>query len=204
LFSNLFRNETLRYVRIHSSMALTFNRLIRFLFHAELLRKTSEHVLIDMVQLLFARLPQFRDDEPSVLALQRVNDLSTREMTTNTQTRVIPESLMGTSRTKEPSNRGRSSLRQKHPASSANTFTLASDNRSSSPASVPSETVLPIILSSFNESSSNLLQTKESAITLEEGQQPSPETASTNPIEYMQTKDISIGSSADGTPMKGR
>ncbi|CAF1604365.1 unnamed protein product, partial [Didymodactylos carnosus] len=29
---------------------------------SELLRKTSEHVLIDMVQLLFARLPQFKDD----------------------------------------------------------------------------------------------------------------------------------------------
>lgn len=34
----------------------------------ELLRKTSEHVLIDMVQLLFARLPQFKDDvTPSTL-----------------------------------------------------------------------------------------------------------------------------------------
>ena len=35
---------------------------------SELLRKTSEHVLIDMVQLLFARLPQFKDDvTPSTL-----------------------------------------------------------------------------------------------------------------------------------------
>ena len=35
---------------------------------SELLRKTSEHVLIDMVQLLFARLPQFKDDAtPSTL-----------------------------------------------------------------------------------------------------------------------------------------
>jgi len=29
---------------------------------SELLRKTSEHVLVDMIQLLFARLPQFKDD----------------------------------------------------------------------------------------------------------------------------------------------
>jgi len=37
-------------------------------FSSELLRKTSEHVLIDMVQLLFARLPQFKDDAtPSTL-----------------------------------------------------------------------------------------------------------------------------------------
>ena len=91
-------------------MAATCNRIICFFFDPELLRKTSEHVLIDMVQLLFARLPQFRDDEPSVLAPQRVNDLSTREMTTNTQPTVIPESYMSTSRTKEPMNRGSSSL----------------------------------------------------------------------------------------------
>jgi brefeldin A-resistance guanine nucleotide exchange factor 1 len=39
-----------------------------FFLYSELLRKTSEHVLIDMVQLLFARLPQFKDDAtPSTL-----------------------------------------------------------------------------------------------------------------------------------------
>lgn len=38
----------------------------------ELLRKTSEHVLIDMVQLLFARLPQFKDDAASSASTKRV------------------------------------------------------------------------------------------------------------------------------------
>ena len=38
----------------------------------ELLRKTSEHVLIDMVQLLFARLPQFKDDGTSSTLTKRV------------------------------------------------------------------------------------------------------------------------------------
>ncbi|CAF0848856.1 unnamed protein product [Adineta ricciae] len=44
---------------------------------SELLRKTSEHVLIDMVQLLFARLPQFKDDATSVSSTKLVKDLST-------------------------------------------------------------------------------------------------------------------------------
>ena len=39
----------------------------------ELLRKTSEHVLIDMVQLLFARLPQFKDDATPATLTKRVN-----------------------------------------------------------------------------------------------------------------------------------
>lgn len=42
------------------------------LFRLELLRKTSEHVLIDMVQLLFARLPQFKDDATSSTLTKRV------------------------------------------------------------------------------------------------------------------------------------
>jgi hypothetical protein len=42
--------------------------VIKSFSYSELLRKTSEHVLIDMVQLLFARLPQFKDDvTPSTL-----------------------------------------------------------------------------------------------------------------------------------------
>lgn len=39
---------------------------------SELLRKTSEHVLIDMVQLLFARLPQFKDDAMPTTSTKRV------------------------------------------------------------------------------------------------------------------------------------
>ncbi|CAF3568134.1 unnamed protein product, partial [Rotaria sp. Silwood2] len=54
---------------------------------SELLRKTSEHVLIDMVQLLFVRLPQFKDDTTSVSSTKRVKDLSTKDITTNNQRR---------------------------------------------------------------------------------------------------------------------
>jgi len=56
-------------------------------FYKELLRKTSEHVLIDMVQLLFARLPQFKDDAASISSAKLVKDLSTSGITTNNQRR---------------------------------------------------------------------------------------------------------------------
>ena len=46
----------------------------------ELLRKTSEQVLIDMVQLLFARLPQFKDDTTS---MKQMKDLTTTKQQIN-------------------------------------------------------------------------------------------------------------------------
>ncbi|CAF4432736.1 unnamed protein product, partial [Adineta steineri] len=52
---------------------------------SELLRKTSEHVLIDMVQLLFARLPQFKDDATSLASTKLIKDLSTTGITTANQ-----------------------------------------------------------------------------------------------------------------------
>ena len=45
---------------------------LNYVLPSELLRKTSEHVLIDMVQLLFARLPQFKDDGTSSTLTKRV------------------------------------------------------------------------------------------------------------------------------------
>jgi brefeldin A-resistance guanine nucleotide exchange factor 1 len=65
----------------------------------ELLRKTSEHVLIDMVQLLFARLPQFKDDTTSIYATKPVKDLSTRNITTNNHQRINLESTTETNLT---------------------------------------------------------------------------------------------------------
>ncbi len=47
--------------------------------HLELLRKTSEHVLIDMVQLLFARLPQFKDDATPSNLTKRVRKRKKRK-----------------------------------------------------------------------------------------------------------------------------
>ena len=68
--------------------------LLLFLFiitlsflNLELLRKTSEHVLVDMIQLLFARLPQFKDDTISVSPTKRVKNVSTKDITTNNQHR---------------------------------------------------------------------------------------------------------------------
>jgi brefeldin A-resistance guanine nucleotide exchange factor 1 len=49
------------------------------LLRSELLRKTSEQVLVDMVQLLFARLPQFKDDTTST---KQMKDLTTTKQQT--------------------------------------------------------------------------------------------------------------------------
>lgn len=46
----------------------------------ELLRKTSEHVLIDMIQLLFARLPQFKDDTTSSTLTKKVKSFVVAEL----------------------------------------------------------------------------------------------------------------------------
>ena len=54
-----------------------------FFFGTELLRKTSEQVLIDMVQLLFARLPQFKDDTTSISSAKQVKDFSRRSLSTS-------------------------------------------------------------------------------------------------------------------------
>jgi len=72
-----------------------FNLIL--IFNIELLRKTSEHVLIDMVQLLFARLPQFKDDTTSP---KRVKDFSTKNITTNNhRQRVHSETLINKQQT---------------------------------------------------------------------------------------------------------
>jgi hypothetical protein len=47
-----------------------------------------------MVQLLFARLPQFKDDTTSVASIKRVKDLPTREITTDTQQIIHSGSLV--------------------------------------------------------------------------------------------------------------
>jgi len=47
-----------------------------------------------MVQLLFARLPQFKDDTTLISSTTRVKDLSTRKITTNNHQRVNSESLI--------------------------------------------------------------------------------------------------------------
>lgn len=39
---------------------------------AELLRKSAEHTLMDMVQLLFSRLPQFKEDPKWATSLKKV------------------------------------------------------------------------------------------------------------------------------------
>jgi len=45
------------------SIYISSVHLLLMLVHlAELLRKSSEHTLVDMVQLLFSRLPQFKED----------------------------------------------------------------------------------------------------------------------------------------------
>ena len=60
----------------------------------ELLRKTAEHVLIDMIQLLFARLPQFKDDTTLISSTKRVKDLSTNKITTDERQKVSTPSFI--------------------------------------------------------------------------------------------------------------
>ena len=43
-----------------------------FFCHVELLRKSAEHTLMDMVQLLFSRLPQFKEDPKWVANMKKV------------------------------------------------------------------------------------------------------------------------------------
>lgn len=40
--------------------------------YLELLRKSAEHTLMDMVQLLFSRLPQFKEDPKWVANMKKV------------------------------------------------------------------------------------------------------------------------------------
>lgn len=46
------------------------NSTFNFVFSTELLRRTAEHYLKDMVQLMFMRLPQFSEDLKSVVIKQ--------------------------------------------------------------------------------------------------------------------------------------
>lgn len=41
----------------------------------ELLRKSAEHTLVDMVQLLFSRLPQFKEDPKWASSIKKVRGL---------------------------------------------------------------------------------------------------------------------------------
>jgi hypothetical protein len=43
-----------------------------FHLHLELLRKSAEHTLMDMVQLLFTRLPQFKEDPKWTANMKKV------------------------------------------------------------------------------------------------------------------------------------
>jgi len=49
--------------------ALTVERCMQL---AELLRKSSEHTLVDMIQLLFSRLPQFKEDPKWATSVRKV------------------------------------------------------------------------------------------------------------------------------------
>ena len=59
----------------------------------ELLRKSAEHTLMDMVQLLFSRLPQFKEDPKWATSLKKVRHrlhhdlviIQARNLTVNSQ-----------------------------------------------------------------------------------------------------------------------
>ncbi|CAF1390661.1 unnamed protein product [Adineta ricciae] len=181
---------------------------------SELLRKTSEHVLIDMVQLLFARLPQFKDDGTSSTLTKRlhargITTTTGNETTSNrrrTQQRINSSSSIKKQQINEPQ-----ANEQISSASETNsTYSSQIDDNErptaietathaippSAPIDPPAvsndgesigenptqETILPIIVPSFDESSSRVIETNEPSISTtttvaeDEQQQQSEET----------------------------
>ncbi|CAM4905012.1 unnamed protein product [Rotaria socialis] len=155
---------------------------------SELLRKTSEHVLIDMVQLLFARLPQFKDDTTSESSTKRVKDLSAKDITTNNphRTQQLPgneqQTNKSTSSTNETNLTYSSEINDNNRPTAidsatnaippTNTATMNDDNEAGLINDTTSQTILPIIVPSFEESSSsNILQTHQTSTTVQEEKQ---------------------------------
>ena len=54
--------------------------MVLILFIAELLRKSSEQILVEMVQLLFTRLPQFKEDAKWSANMRKVRLLTCSHM----------------------------------------------------------------------------------------------------------------------------
>ncbi|CAF4255617.1 unnamed protein product [Rotaria sp. Silwood2] len=163
---------------------------------SELLRKTSEHVLIDMVQLLFARLPQFKDDTTSSTLTKR---LHTRGITTTgtndtTHNRRRSQRVSSSSMKKEQINE--SQINESTSPSSERNLTYSSqidDNErptaienatheipppaptdieptnneieSTTTDNSSSESILPIIVPSFDELSSRVINVNETSTT---------------------------------------
>lgn len=50
--------------------------MVLILFCAELLRRSSEQILVEMVQLLFTRLPQFKEDAKWSANMRKVRSLT--------------------------------------------------------------------------------------------------------------------------------
>ncbi|CAF4326909.1 unnamed protein product, partial [Adineta steineri] len=156
---------------------------------SELLRKTSEHVLIDMVQLLFARLPQFKDDATSLASTKLIKDLSTTGITTANQPESQKEKYDSTSSTiKTTLTYPLESTDNVHPTAidSATNIALTIDENKSSQKPIPS----------FDESSTNQI------LTNVQDEQQSQETivtqTSSNPNEYINPRGIRFTS---GSPI---
>ncbi|CAF3574167.1 unnamed protein product [Rotaria sordida] len=185
---------------------------------SELLRKTSEHVLIDMVQLLFARLPQFKDDTTSVSSTKRVKDLSTKDITTNNRRRSrqlsgneqqinessssINETTLTYSSQVDDNDRPTAIDSATNAIPLTNTTTMNNENESGSINDTTSQTILPIIVPSFDESSSNILQTHQISTNVQAEKQ-SQETivtqTSSNNHEYINPRGIRF-TTASPTP----
>lgn len=67
-----------------------FVTLLPFNFITELLRKTAEHYLKDMVQLAFIRLPQFSETQSSNIKPFKMRPNSMEHMRNKRKTRHIP------------------------------------------------------------------------------------------------------------------
>ncbi|CAF0759689.1 unnamed protein product [Adineta steineri] len=218
---------------------------------SELLRKTSEHVLIDMVQLLFARLPQFKDDGTTSVLTKRlhtrgITTTGTNDATNNrrrSQQRVnssssIKKQQINESQTNEiVSSSSETNLNYASqiddnerptaiesathaipPTAPIDTAAITNEIESVTDNS-PHETILPIIVPSFDESSSSRIiltnepSTTTTTVTSEE-EQPSQEMTdsasslqsetqtSTNTNEYINPRGIRF-TTTPSTPVTG-
>ncbi|UJR29178.1 hypothetical protein I4U23_010392 [Adineta vaga] len=193
---------------------------------SELLRKTSEHVLIDMVQLLFARLPQFKDDGTSSTLTKRLHargiTTTTSSSDTSSNRRRSQQRVNSISSIKKQQiNESQTNERTSSASETNSIYSSQTDDNErptaietathAIPPSAPidptivnneaestNETILPIIVPSFDESSPRIILTNEPSITTSEEEQQSQEITdqtsttqtTTNNSEYINPRGI--------------
>ncbi|CAF2138284.1 unnamed protein product [Rotaria magnacalcarata] len=211
---------------------------------SELLRKTSEHVLIDMVQLLFARLPQFKDDTTSSTLTKRLHTrgITTAGISDTTNSRRRSQQRANLSSIKKeqinesqinesalsPSERNltdssptndnelptaiENATHDIPPSAPTDIETINNEIESTTSDNSSTESSLPVIAPSFDESASRVININEASITgTTENEPQSPETSnsplpsqtSTTNNEYINPRGIRFTTSTSTPTTSG-